>query len=157
MNERKCLGAFTPIEHPYPPYISINREEDGSVSVTVRSSSKMSSVTGFHEEGNTAIICIDESVLKKLLLDVLDPKGRAEMTLAEQRERLETLLDHRIHTALCGADILAAISAAGFSVVGPEVTEEMLQESRKLTWSGGGNAAHFKTMLAAGDLARKPE
>lgn len=35
--ERVNLSAFTPIEHPYPPYVSINREEDGRVSIAVRS------------------------------------------------------------------------------------------------------------------------
>ena len=66
------LAAFTPVEHPYPPYISINREDDGNISITVRSSRKLHPVTGFYEEGNTSSISMHESDLKKLLLTVLE-------------------------------------------------------------------------------------
>ncbi len=70
---RKNLAAFTPVEHPYPPYVSINREEDESVSITVRSKSTIDGISGFPKEGGTSIIFMHESELKKLLLNVLDP------------------------------------------------------------------------------------
>jgi len=54
---------------------------------------------------------------------------------------------------------LDALGAAGFKVVGPEVTREMLDASHMR----GGYAALFESMALfeamalAGDLARKPE
>ena len=97
------------------------------------------------------------------------------MTLAEQRERLVEAMakaarrraEERMIVPLSPNDrelhwyeldnmraAIAAISAAGFSIVGPEVTEEMLD-----AWSMSDDApiSEFKAMLAAGDLARKPE
>ena len=46
-----------------------------------------------------------------------------------------------------------AISAAGLSIVGPEVTEEAFKDSPDSFL----NQDAIKEMLAAGDLARKPE
>ena len=97
------------------------------------------------------------------------------MTLAKQREKLifdiawamaewsgdlkarafDELPPYLQKMYLAGGEAIAsAISAAGFSIVGPEVTEEMLD-----AWSMSDDApiSEFKAMLAAGDLARKPE
>ncbi len=84
------------------------------------------------------------------------------MTLAEERERLAAMLLKEYYKAyentgtqlegMLGA--FAAISAAGFSIVGPEVTEEMVCDG---SWFSSDPARGFKAMLAAGDLARKPE
>ena len=56
---------------------------------------------------------------------------------------------------------ITAISAAGFSIVGPEVTEEMDAAGAKSIEQIGDAetviAGIFKAMLAAGDLGRKPE
>ena len=77
------------------------------------------------------------------------------MTLAEQREKLVEIIDEAIDGQWMPDALLHAISAAGFSIVGPEVTEEMLDA----WWSMSDDApiSEFKAMLAAGDLARKPE
>ena len=50
--------------------------------------------------------------------------------------------------------VLAALSAAGFSIVGPEVTEEMITEGER--WGARRDlvAVIFKAMLAAGDLGK---
>ena len=79
------------------------------------------------------------------------------MTLAEQREKLIELLDDAIGEQWYPAELLATISAAGFSIVGPEVTAEMVEAG--ITSANGETiwvSKRFKAMLAAGDLARKP-
>ena len=49
---------------------------------------------------------------------------------------------------------LDALGAAGFSVVGPEVTEEMLHAWRR---TFNDTVTAYELMVAAADLTRKPE
>jgi len=86
--------------------------------------------------------------------------GGREMTLAEQREKLLSTIIGTGYVLPAQADwLLRAISAAGFSIVGPEVTEEMRCEGHTAYINSHGSSYDtiFKAMLAAGDLARKPE
>ena len=80
------------------------------------------------------------------------------MTLAEQRAELVKLLDTIL--AKQGERFLAAISAAGFSIIGPEVTEEMdAAGAKSIEQIGDADtlvAGIFLAMARAGDLARKP-
>jgi hypothetical protein len=69
------------------------------------------------------------------------------MTLAEQRKRLLKIIDDAPYTP---EELLAAISAAGFSIIGPEVTEEM-RIAANVWWNVD---MLFKRMLADGDLAK---
>lgn len=46
---RENIFAYTPPGADMPPYISINHEENGNVSVTVRSSKDLGSATGYIE------------------------------------------------------------------------------------------------------------
>jgi hypothetical protein len=55
-------------------------------------------------------------------------------------------------------DIVAAISAAGFAIVGPEITEDMRALSAKMEDGPYcGVDEWWSRMLAAGDLARNPK
>ena len=54
-------------------------------------------------------------------------------------------------------EILPAISAAGFSIVGPEVTLEMLDAATRHFRKHGYAEEIFKAMLAAGDLGKAKE
>ena len=92
------------------------------------------------------------------------------MTLAEQREKLIELMNKTYIGAWYKADVnglpwtneeamggvLDAISAARFSIVGPEVTLDMLDAAQRHFRKHGYAEEIFKAMLAAGDLARKP-
>ncbi len=71
------------------------------------------------------------------------------MTLAEQREKLVEIIDEAIDGQWMPDALLHAISAAGFSIVGPKVSSVMLA-----AWSLSDNVpeAEFKAMLAAGKL-----
>ena len=88
------------------------------------------------------------------------------MTLAEQRGALiaamKAGLRDKIHiiSGCCATDDeiikdqLAAVSAAGLSIIGTEVTEKMRLEGYR---EYGDVEKIFKAMVAAGDLARKPQ
>ena len=81
------------------------------------------------------------------------------MTLAELRAALIEILDNAIEEQWMPDALLHAISAAGFFIVGPEVTPLMIEIARELietSVSGFRTDDLFKAMLAAGDLARKP-
>jgi Fe2+ or Zn2+ uptake regulation protein len=73
-----------------------------------------------------------------------------KMTLTEQREKLIELLVEAIVKQWPAHHVLAAISAAGFSIVGPEVTDMLHPRAFY-------GVDEIKAMLAAGDIARKPE
>ena len=88
------------------------------------------------------------------------------MKLAEQRKKLvkaieDSMIERNVPISIarvCAGGVLAAASAAGFSIIGTEVTEDMAEKGsvvplsmRGMKWEG-----IFKAMLAAGDLARKP-
>ncbi len=94
------------------------------------------------------------------------------MTLAEQREKLAEKMakavrrrtEHRTRAALDESELhwheldnmraaIAAISAAGLAIVGPEVTEEMLHAGVSI-WGDPNVKRVFKAMVAAGDLGR---
>ncbi len=64
MSQRSCLGAHTAPGCHYPPYVSINREENGAVSITVRSP-----VSPTGECGVTACMEMSESRFRELCLD----------------------------------------------------------------------------------------
>ena len=73
------------------------------------------------------------------------------MTLAEQRAALVAILDNAIEEQWYPSMLLAAIYEAGFSIVGPEVTEKMREARHGLNYDGD---KIFLAMAAAGDLAR---
>ena len=84
------------------------------------------------------------------------------MTLAEQREKLIELLDDAIGEQWYPAELLATISAAGFSIVGPEVTDGDFDNFYYAFVGHKGGVkeslkAGLKNMLACTDLGRKPE
>ncbi len=95
------------------------------------------------------------------------------MTLAEEREELIEMMaqagggdawtlstnfqkDRERHKM---RRVLTAISAAGLSIVGPKVTDDMFKAAYQEDPIGSLHSYYdcFKAMLAAGDLARKPE
>lgn len=68
MNERRNIFAYTPPDSNYPPYISINREADGSVTVTVRDGSATAyGVVPYKVAGPTATITVPAPQLQKLV------------------------------------------------------------------------------------------
>ncbi len=84
------------------------------------------------------------------------PQTRTPATqmLAEQKAMLVAAIGHYgMIDRERAMDIIAGISAAGFSIVRPKVTEEM-QEASGVWWN---TTKMFKAMLFAGDIARKPE
>lgn len=81
------------------------------------------------------------------------------MTLAEQQRELDQIITEALYGRTvnyrqgAAKDLRAAVSAAGFSIVRPEVTMEM-RKAIKVWWDP---TEIFQKMLAAGDLARKIE
>lgn len=59
------LAAYTAPGSDYPEFLSINKNEDSSVSITVRSHAK----PGGHC-GDTVMITVDEAIFDKLVQDL---------------------------------------------------------------------------------------
>ena len=71
-------------------------------------------------------------------------------TLAEQREKLLTAIGQPPGAAEA---VVAAISAAGFFIVGPEVTAEALEALYRVCQDVYWDEEAFIAMLAVSDLA----
>lgn len=61
---RHNLAAYTPAGASYPAYISINAEDDGRVSITVRSD--------VEDGGGHAVIYLDRQQIHSIFTDVLN-------------------------------------------------------------------------------------
>ena len=84
------------------------------------------------------------------------------MTLAEQRARLIEIIEEAHFMEWVPERLLATISAAGFSIVGPEVTDGDFDNFYYAFVGHKGGVkeslkAGLKNMLACTDLGRKPE
>lgn len=68
----KNITAYTGSsqDKPYPEFISINKEDDGMISVYVRSESKFCSTKGHHVEGSHGFIKLTPEQFNKLKADI---------------------------------------------------------------------------------------
>jgi hypothetical protein len=81
------------------------------------------------------------------------------MTLLEQRAKLLVVVRHYgIVDLQCARRIVAGLSEEGFSIIGPEVTDEM-EDAMPENYKGSYDELIeiFKAMLAAGDIGIKPD
>jgi hypothetical protein len=71
------IAAHTPAKYEgiYPPYVSINRQEDG-IEITVRSPIKPGGASG-----DAAAITMDESTFRLLLVDAIKSIAHTQETL----------------------------------------------------------------------------